>query len=211
MKILILINNKESYKIFSTIFQSHNFFDVDYSNIIPDNLYYDGIVCENSNDQLKDITETPIILLNNSMKMEGDNIVNLKNCLPESIIATLKRIYESNSQSKINKSLMVQQEITNKYFTNQQLILQIENNDQALQKIQKSLNCYNISAKSLQTLKLVICEFLIQTDLNKVTIILEFNSDNLKLSLPTKDFHLFSIQNFCQNIKFISGGLELQI
>lgn len=204
MKILVLSQEEESFKLFSYIFEKYNFFDVDFSIDIPQNIYYDAILAEDSCYFKDNIPETNIILLKNSQNLVNNNIILLEECFPETIKNTLLNIYEKGELFYDNKDIIIYNDIINKYIGDKKIIIQIKNDEEILYKINKSIDNFNIPFEISKIIKIILFENIINCDLNVLTSVIEIKDDFIKLSIPKDDKNnennfYFSINQYCDS------------
>ena len=202
MKVLALGYEKDSFKFFSDIFMAESkFFDVDYVNFIPENMYYDAIIVESYCLDLLKIKDIPILLLTNTMQKLNDNVILLKNCTPQNIRQMLKQIYEKSIKINNNYNIAIYQDLEQTLLRDniKTLVFQIDGDNNILKKIQYTLTNYHVPQKIIRSIGIILCELIINaTDTNLISIF-EFCENKIKLIIPAFRSLFFAIHEFCDS------------
>ena len=204
MKILAMVKSKEDYNLIFNILNPDPFFEVDFSNFLPEKTSYDAIITEFDKHNLN--TKIPIVELDNLWNIKDDRV-----SFPKRIKDFLKNI--NNKNIIPNPEIIEKKKVEIKNLKNNQLILKIHNLD-SLDKIQNTLKRY-IKIDSINNeFTLLIFDFLYnvaqyQPINNFFQITLEFNSESISVFFPVKSSSIFpTYPNSNYSIKQLESSME---
>lgn len=212
MKVLVLGQNSDSFRLFSDIFHvERDFFDIYYANFLEKTDYYDAILAEDSLEEFSNIQKIPIIILRNSKNIVQNNVIYIEKCIPEIIRKTLKCAYTVSETEPSNHEIVLYQDFLQNTTNQKKIILTIENTPNILNKIYKFLTNYNIPSKIIRSIGLILCEILVSSYLPNITGTIEFCERGINLILPILNLNniIFSIHAFCDNAVEIHGQIQL--
>ena len=219
MKILAMVKSKEDYNLIFNILNPDPsnpdpFFEVDFSNFLPEKTSYDAIITEFDKHNLN--TKIPIVELDNLWNTKDDRV-----SFPKRIKDFLKNI--NNKNIAIRPEILEKKKVEIKNLKNNQLILKIHDLD-SLDKIQNTLKRYIKIDAINNELILLIFDFLynvaqyqyvdnffqITLEFNSLEFnSLEFNSESISIFFPIKSSSIFpTYPNSNYSIKKMENSIE---